>query len=119
MSEVDYRRDNRGQNNRKRRYRGKLIIWIGTCLTLQDDAEDDFDNRRQRSRYEEPKSSRLRKELFSIAEYVGTRIVKILAYHQSYKRPAEEISTIAKTLTETFDDDEELRTVFLQAVISL
>ncbi|MCJ1429950.1 hypothetical protein MMC29_007865, partial [Sticta canariensis] len=92
---ADYERRNgttRGghnHNNRKRRFRD----------------DDDYDRRPQRRRYEEPLHVKVRKQLLSIAE-------------SPLKRTDEEIASIAKTVTESYDD-EELRKTFLDLVLQL
>ena len=92
MADIDRRPGGfRGhQNNRKRRYRGTLLghpslrssIPRSLPLFPLDDSrqadtgllctpdDDDFDQRAQRRRYEEPVSARLRRQLLGITESV-------------------------------------------------
>ncbi|KAI9826224.1 MAG: hypothetical protein M1819_007391 [Sarea resinae] len=91
---ADYERSERGgrggqYNNRKRRYRD----------------EDDFDRRPQRRRYEEPWVVKVRKQLLSVAE-------------SPLKRVEDEISTIAKIVTENYEDVE-LRNNFCDLLLQL
>ncbi|CZT06031.1 hypothetical protein WAI453_005238 [Rhynchosporium graminicola] len=90
---ADYERPRGGRggynNNRKRRYR----------------EEDDFDRRPQRRRYEEPLSSRVRKQLLAIAEV-------------PVKRVEDEVHSIAKTVCENYED-EELKDSFYELVVQL
>ncbi|KAG4423295.1 hypothetical protein IFR04_003529 [Cadophora malorum] len=91
MADYDQRpRGGRGgYNNRKRRYRD----------------EDDYDRRPQRRRYEEPLSSRVRKQLLAIAEV-------------PVKRVEDEVHSIAKTVCDNFED-EELKESFYELVAQL
>src|SRR5947209_8328153 len=67
--------------------------------------DDDYDRRPQRRRYEEPLSSRVRKQLLSIAE-------------SPLKRVEDEITSIANTVCENHAD-EELQASFLQLTLQL
>ncbi|KAG4430961.1 hypothetical protein IFR05_013548 [Cadophora sp. M221] len=91
MADYDQRpRGGRGgYNNRKRRYRD----------------EEDYDRRPQRRRYEEPLSSRLRKQLLAIAEV-------------PVKRVEDEVHSIAKTVCDNYED-EELKESFYELVVQL
>ncbi|KAE8450106.1 hypothetical protein EG329_006887 [Mollisiaceae sp. DMI_Dod_QoI] len=91
MADYDQRpRGGRGgYNNRKRRYRD----------------EDDYDRRPQRRRYEEPLSSRVRKQFLSIAE-------------SPLKRVEDEVVAIAKMVTDNYED-EEVKAGFYDLVIQL
>ncbi|KAH7393172.1 nuclear cap-binding complex, subunit NCBP1/CBP80 [Cadophora sp. MPI-SDFR-AT-0126] len=91
MADYDQRpRGGRGgYNNRKRRYRD----------------EEDYDRRPQRRRYEEPLSSRVRKQLLAIAEV-------------PVKRVEDEVYSIAKTVCDNFED-EELKESFYELVVQL
>jgi nuclear cap-binding protein subunit 1 len=114
MADYDQRpRGGRGgYNNRKRRYRGNCYgalsqAWckgIETRLTASAD-EDDYDRRPQRRRYEEPLAVRIRKQLLAIAE-------------SPLKRVEDEISSIAKTVCDNYEDDE-LRNSFFELVMQL
>ncbi|KUJ20138.1 uncharacterized protein LY89DRAFT_472300 [Mollisia scopiformis] len=91
MADYDQRpRGGRGgYNNRKRRYRD----------------EDDYDRRPQRRRYEEPLSSRVRKQFLAIAE-------------SPLKRVEDEVMAIAKMVTEN-SEDEDVKSGFYDLVIQL
>ncbi|KAK0116030.1 hypothetical protein ONS95_013067 [Cadophora gregata] len=91
MADYDQRpRGGRGgYNHRKRRYRD----------------EEDYDRRPQRRRYEEPLSSRVRKQLLAIAEV-------------PVKRVEDEVHSIAKTVCDNFED-EELKESFYELVVQL
>lgn len=92
MADYDQRpRGGRGgyNNNRKRRYRD----------------EDDYDRRPQRRRYEEPLSSRVRKQFLSIAE-------------SPLKRVEDEVVSIARMVTDNFED-EEVKQSFYDLVVQL
>ncbi|CAG8962256.1 hypothetical protein HYFRA_00005310 [Hymenoscyphus fraxineus] len=67
--------------------------------------EDDYDRRPQRRRYEEPLSAKVRKQLLAIAE-------------NPMRRVEDEISSIAKTVCDSYED-EELRNVFYDLVVQL
>ncbi|KAK0100942.1 hypothetical protein ONS96_006175 [Cadophora gregata f. sp. sojae] len=91
MADYDQRpRGGRGgYNHRRRRYRD----------------EEDYDRRPQRRRYEEPLSSRVRKQLLAIAEV-------------PVKRVEDEVHSIAKTVCDNFED-EELKESFYELVVQL
>ncbi|KAL3425666.1 hypothetical protein PVAG01_02457 [Phlyctema vagabunda] len=91
MADYDQRpRGGRGgYNNRKRRYRD----------------EDDYDRRPQRRRYEEPLSSKVRKQLLAIAE-------------SPLKRVEDEVYSIAKAVAENHEDAE-LRRSFEELTLQL
>ncbi|RDL35027.1 putative nuclear cap-binding complex, subunit NCBP1 [Venustampulla echinocandica] len=92
MADYDQRpRGGRGgyNNNRKRRYRD----------------EDDYDRRPQRRRYEEPLVVKVRKQLLAIAE-------------SPLKRVEDEVSSIAKTVCDNYED-EELRNAFYDLALQL
>ncbi|KAI9810972.1 MAG: hypothetical protein M1827_005703 [Pycnora praestabilis] len=80
---------NNHNNNRKRRHRD----------------DDDSDRRPQRRRYEEPVAVRVRKQLLSLAE-------------SPLKRTEDEISSIAKTVAENYED-EEVRDGFFDLILQL
>ena len=67
--------------------------------------EDDYDRRPQRRRYEEPLSVRVRKQLLGIAE-------------SPLKRVEDEITSIAKTVCDNYED-EELRDTFYSLTLQL
>lgn len=68
--------------------------------------DDDYERQPQRRRYEEPLFSRIRKQLLYIAE-------------SPLKAIDEEISSIAQTVAENYESDEELRASFLQLTLQL
>ena len=117
MADYDQRpRGGRGgYNNRKRRYRGKLKQCYPINVVTSNEAdelcffprtdEDDYDRRPQRRRYEEPLSSRVRKQLLAIAEV-------------PVKRVEDEVHSIAKTVCDNFED-EELKESFYELVAQL
>lgn len=74
---------------RKRRYRN----------------DDDYDRRPQRRRYDEPLIVRVRRQLLTIAETAA-------------RRAEEDIASIARTVTENYED-EELRNTFIHLVVDL
>ena len=67
--------------------------------------EDDYDRRPQRRRYEEPLSSKIRKQLLSIAE-------------SPLKRVEDEVIAIAKTVCDNYED-EELKNGFYELSLQL
>lgn len=118
---ADYDRRPRGNGggyggNRKRRYRGEFVAWEAsidltstrlpreTILTYSGNKdEDDFDRRPQRRRYEEPLSSRMRKQLLSIAE-------------SPLRRVEDEVSQLAKLISENHEETELCQTFFDLAI---
>lgn len=101
-------------NNRKRRYRGlypQPVLFINACLlirltfTILNLDEEDYDRRPQRRRHEEPLSTRIRKQLLSVAE-------------SPVKRVEDELISIAKTICDNADD-EDLKDGFLELAIQL
>ena len=54
--------------------------------------DDDFDRRPQRRRYEEPMPVRMRKQLLAVAE-------------SPLKRTDEEVYSLAKTVSDNYDDE--------------
>lgn len=112
MADYDHRsRGGRGgyNQNRKRRYRGILkpviIFGRGRGWQIHVTDEDDYDRRPQRRRYEEPLSTKVRKQLLGIAE-------------SPLKRIEDEISSIAKTVCDNFGDVE-LRNSFYELTLQL
>jgi nuclear cap-binding protein subunit 1 len=67
--------------------------------------EDDYDQRPQRRRYEEPLSSKVRKELLAIAE-------------SKMKRVEDDVTQIAQTVCDNYED-EELRNSFCDLTLQL
>lgn len=67
--------------------------------------EEDYDRRPQRRRYEEPLSSRVRKQLLAIAEV-------------PVKRVEDEVHSIAKTVCDNYED-EELKDSFYELIVQL
>lgn len=67
--------------------------------------DEDFDRRPQRRRYEEPLSSRIRRQLLSIAE-------------SPHKRPEDDVRLLAKTISDNYDDVE-MRASFLQLALQI
>lgn len=65
--------------------------------------DDDFDRRPQRRRYEEPLPVRIRKQLLSIAE-------------SPLKRVEDEVHSVAKTVSDNYDDVEVRNTFFELAI---
>ncbi len=115
---ADYDRRPRGggggYNSRKRRYRGEQLLLVKICPHVAEDAvlkrftdDDDFDRRPQRRRYEEPLSVKIRKQLLSIAE-------------SPLKRVQDEVHSLAKIVSDNYDDIEVRNTFFdlaLQIII--
>ncbi|KAJ5302064.1 hypothetical protein PENANT_c008G07849 [Penicillium antarcticum] len=88
MAEND-RRNQGYRGGRKRRYRD----------------DDDFDRRPQRRRYEEPLFVQVRRQLLTIAESAARRV-------------EDDIQSIAKTVSENYDD-EEIRRDFVNISLDL
>lgn len=74
----------------------------GICCSTD---EDDYDRRRQRRRYEEPMSVRIRKQLLAIAE-------------SPLKRVEDEVSGIARMICDNYED-EECRNNFYELAVQL
>lgn len=79
-------------------------FYRATRLTTCAD-EDDYDRRPQRRRYDEPLASKVRKQLLGIAE-------------SPLKRVEDEIFSIAKTISDNYED-EELRNGFYTVALQL
>ena len=85
--------------------------------------DDDYDRRPQRRRYEEPAHIRVRKQLLSIAESVISPVYwllhdKALISSKPVKKTEDEISSIAKTVADGFED-EELKSTFTELAVQL
>ncbi|KAH6715266.1 MIF4G like-domain-containing protein [Leptodontidium sp. MPI-SDFR-AT-0119] len=78
---------------------------LPTLFDFSRHDEEDYDRRPQRRRYEEPLSSRLRKQLLAIAEV-------------PVKRVEDEVHSIAKTVCDNYED-EELKESFYELVVQL
>ncbi|KAG9542989.1 hypothetical protein KCU79_g17774, partial [Aureobasidium melanogenum] len=90
---ADDRRGGGGYNNRKRRYN-------------RDDDEGGYDRRPQRRRYEDaPPGTRLRRQLLSVAE-------------SPMKNPEDEVTEIAKLVTENYHDNY-VKETYCDLVLSL
>ncbi|EAW08608.1 NCBP1 family protein [Aspergillus clavatus NRRL 1] len=83
-------------------FAGDLAL-TNCCRSAADD--EDYDRRPQRRRYEEPLVVKFRKQLLSIAESAA-------------RRAEDDVVTIAKTVSENFED-EELRRSYVELAIDL
>lgn len=76
-----------------------MFVAEATRLTKVTIDDDDYDRQAQRRRYSEPLSSRVRKGLLSIAE-------------SPYKAVEEEVHSVAKLVSDNYDDEETRQTYF-------
>src|SRR5205814_1603517 len=75
------------------------MFYFALSITNFSGDDDDYDRRPQRRRYEEPLSSKIRKQILSIAE-------------SPLKRVEDEVHSLAKAISDNYDDIEARSTFF-------
>lgn len=92
----------------------------GRAKMLLDD--DEYDRRPQRRRYEEPLHVKVQKQLLGIAESVQNEPVTCkhswLITEQPLKKTEDEITSIARIVSEGYED-EKLRNTYLDLTVQL